>query len=81
MRLIAFAIRLVLFLLVLLFALANTHSVSLTLIPGVTGLTFEAPMALWMLGIFALGVLVCFLYLLPTLVAAWRKPAKDLNGN
>lgn len=81
MRLIAFVFRLALFLVVLLFALANTHPVSLTLVPGMDRLTFEAPMALWVVGIFALGVLVCFLYLLPTLVSAWRKPAKDLNGN
>jgi len=73
MRLLAFIIRTILFLLVLVFALANTHSVTMTLIPGVSGLSFEAPMVLWLLGVFTLGVLACFLFLLPTLMAGWRK--------
>ena len=73
MRLLAFIIRTMLFLLVLVFALANTHSVTMTLIPGVSGLSFEAPMVLWLLGVFTLGMIACFLFLLPTLMASWRK--------
>jgi len=47
--------------------------VKLTLVPGIEGLMFEAPMVVWLLGSFALGVAACFLFLLPTLVAAWRR--------
>lgn len=73
MRLLSFVVRILLFLLVLMFALANTHPVTLTLLPGVAGLTFEAPMVLWVLGIFCLGVFACLILLLPTLIAGWRK--------
>lgn len=73
MRLLSFITRIALFLLVLVFALANTHLVKLTLVPGIGGLIFEAPMVVWLLGSFALGVAACFLFLLPTLVAAWRR--------
>jgi hypothetical protein len=48
----------------------------LTLVPGVTGLSFEAPMVVWLLTVFCLGIVACFLFLLPTLVAAWRKGAR-----
>jgi uncharacterized integral membrane protein len=71
-------IRVVLFLVLLAFALANTHPVQLTLIPGVSGMTFEAPMVVWLLAIFTAGVLAAFLFLLPTLVRGWRKH-KDGN--
>lgn len=80
MRLISLLIRIAIFVFVLVFALANTHGVTLTLIPGIAGLTIEAPMVLWLLGIFSLGVLACFLMLLPTLMRAWRRPA-DSDGN
>ncbi len=73
MRLFSFITRIALFLLVLVFALANTHLVKLTLVPGIEGLMFEAPMVVWLLGSFALGIAACFLFLLPTLVAAWRR--------
>ena len=73
MRLLSFITRIALFLLVLVFALANTHLVKLILVPGIEGLIFEAPMVVWLLGSFALGVAACFLFLLPTLVAAWRR--------
>jgi len=73
MRLLSFITRIALFLLVLVFALANTQLVKLTLVPGIEGLIFEAPMVVWLLGSFALGVAACFLFLLPTLVAAWRR--------
>ena len=42
MRLLSFITRIALFLLVLVFALANTHLVKLTLVPGIEGLIFEA---------------------------------------
>lgn len=73
MRLLLFITRIALFLLVLVFALANTQLVKLTLVPGIEGLMFEAPMVVWLLGSFALGIAACFLFLLPTLVAAWRR--------
>jgi uncharacterized integral membrane protein len=73
MRLLSFITRIALFLLVLVFALANTQLVKLTLVPGIEGLMFEAPMVVWLLGSFALGIAACFLFLLPTLVAAWRR--------
>jgi len=73
MRLFSFIARIALFILVLVFALANTHLVTLTLVPGIEGLRFEAPIVVWLLGSFALGIAACFLFLLPTLVAAWRR--------
>lgn len=73
MRWIAFFLRIVLFLVVLVFALANTHPVVVTLIPGVAGLSFEAPMVVWLLTMFTAGVLACFIALLPTLVSNWRR--------
>ncbi len=76
MRLLSFIFRIFLFFLVLVFALANTHPVVLTLVPGVMGLSFEAPMVVWLLTVFCLGIAACFLFLLPTLVAAWRKGAR-----
>jgi len=73
MRLFSFIARIALFILVLVFALANTHLVTLTLVPGIEGLRFEAPIVVWLLGSFALGIAACFLFLLPTLEAAWRR--------
>lgn len=81
MRLLSLIVRIALFLLVLLFALANTHTVTLTLLPGVPGLAFDAPLVLWLVAVFALGVLVAVLFMLPTLVrksrAAKSKTAHD----
>lgn len=72
-------LRILIFLVVLVFALANTHPVQLTLIPGLSGMTFEAPMVVWLLAIFAAGVFAAFLFLLPTLVRGWRR--RDQDGN
>jgi lipopolysaccharide assembly protein A len=74
MRFIAFLFRAIVFILVLVFALANTQPVVLTLVPGVAGLRYEAPMVIWLLGIFMAGVIATFIFLLPTLIRGWRKP-------
>lgn len=73
MRLFRFVFRVALFLLVMIFALANTHPVTVTLIPGINGLTFEAPMMVWVLGVFLAGILAALFLLLPTLVRGWRR--------
>ncbi len=73
MRLLRFFFRVAIFLLVMIFALANTHPVTVTLIPGIQGLTFEAPMMVWVLGIFLAGIFACLFLLLPTLVRGWRR--------
>jgi uncharacterized integral membrane protein len=73
MQFIAFLLRAAIFILVLVFALANTQPVVLTLVPGVAGLRFEAPMVIWLLGIFVAGVAATFIFLLPTLIRGWRK--------
>jgi uncharacterized integral membrane protein len=65
-------VRIALFLLALFFALANTHSVTLTLVPGVSGLVLNAPLVLWLLAAFVLGALVALLYMLPSLVRKKR---------
>ena len=76
MRLLSLIVRVMVFLVALAFALGNTHPVTLTLVPGVSGLRFEAPMVLWLLGMFFAGVAACFIFLLPTLVAGWRKGSR-----
>lgn len=77
MRLFSLIVRIALFLLALVFALANTHTVKLTLLPGVPGLVFDAPMVLWLLAVFVLGVLVAVIYMLPTLVRKKRTPKTE----
>ncbi len=77
MRLLSLILRIVLFGLVLVFALANTETVLLTLLPGVPGLAFQAPLAVWLLMAFAAGVLMSLLVLMPTLVAAWRREKRE----
>jgi uncharacterized integral membrane protein len=77
MRLLSIVLKIVVFGLVLVFALANTQPVWLTLIPGVAGLAFHAPLALWLLAAFVAGVLGSLLVLLPTLVAAWRREKRE----
>jgi len=79
MRFLSFLFRTLIFILVLVFALANTHPVVLTLLPGVDGLRFEAPMVLWILAIFILGVGAAFLFTLPALIRGWRR--EKSNGN
>ena len=73
MRLLSLILRIAVFGLVLVFALSNTETVWLTLLPGVPGLAFQAPLAVWLLVAFAAGVVMSLLVLMPTLVTAWRR--------
>jgi len=77
MHLLSLILRIAVFGLVLVFALANTETVWLTLLPGVPGLAFQAPLAVWLLVAFAAGVVMSLLVLMPTLVTAWRRERRE----
>ena len=81
MKIFQWAVRTVLFLLVLSFSLRNTQNVSLELVPGYS---IEQPLIVLMLLTFILGVVVAWLMLLPSWLKARRlvnlQAAKDSSA-
>ena len=79
MKFIFFFAKLSFFIFVFVFALTNTHIVTLNIFPGVLDLAVEAPLVLWLCGFFLFGVVFTLVTLLPRIITIKKTKSTDVS--
>ena len=77
MRTFFLVVKSIIFLLVFLFSLNNTHVTTINVFPGVANIALDAPLIIWLLLFFVLGIVVTVIFFLPTVL----KKAKSKKSN
>ena len=77
MRTFFLIVKSIIFLIVFLFSLNNTHLTTINIFPGVADIAIDAPLIIWLLLFFFLGVVVTVIFFLPTVL----KNAKSKKSN
>ena len=68
MRTFFLIVKSIVFLIVFLFSLNNTHITTINVFPGVADIAMDAPLIIWLLLFFFLGVVVTVIFFLPTVL-------------
>ena len=77
MRTFFLIVKSIIFLIVFLFSLNNTHVTTIHVFPGVANIAVDAPLIIWLLLFFVLGIVVTVIFFLPTVL----KKAKSKKSN
>ena len=77
MRTFFLVVKSIIFLVVFLFSLNNTHVTTINILPGVADIAIDAPLIVWLLLFFFLGIVTTVIFFLPTVV----KNAKSKKSN
>ena len=77
MRTFFLVVKSIIFLVVFLFSLSNTHVTTVNIFPGVADIAVDAPLIIWLLLFFFLGIVITVIFFLPTVL----KNAKSKKNN
>jgi len=77
MRTFFLVVKSIIFLVVFLFSLNNTHVTTINIFPGVSDIAVDAPLIIWLLLFFLLGIVITVIFFLPTVL----KKAKSKKGD
>ena len=77
MRTFFLVVKAIIFLVVFIFSLNNTHVTTVNIFPGVVDIAIDAPLIIWLLLFFFLGIVVTVIFFLPTVL----KNAKSKKSN
>ena len=68
MRTFFLVVKSIIFLVVFIFSLNNTHVTTINIFPGVADIAIDAPLIFWLLLFFCLGIVVTVIFFLPTVL-------------
>ena len=77
MRTFFLVIKSIIFIVVFLFSLNNTHVTTVNIFPGVADIAVDAPLIIWLLLFFFLGIVITVIFFLPKVL----KNAKSKKSN
>ena len=77
MRTFFLVVKSIIFLVVFLFSLNNTHVTTVNIFPGVADIAVDAPLIIWLLLFFFLGIVITVIFFLPMVL----KNAKSKKSN
>ena len=77
MRTFFLVVKSIIFLVVFLFSLNNTHVTTVNIFPGVADIAVDAPLIIWLLLFFFLGIVITVIFFLPKVL----KNAKSKKSN
>ena len=77
MRTFFLVVKSIMFLAVFLFSLNNTHVTTVNIFPGVADIAIDAPLIIWLLLFFVLGIVITVIFFIPTVL----KNAKSKKSN
>ena len=77
MRTFFLVVKSIIFLVVFLFSLNNTHVTTINIFPGVADIAVDAPLIIWLLLFFFLGIVITVIFFLPAVL----KNAKSKKSN
>ncbi len=79
MRTFFLVVKLIIFFIVFLFSLSNTHITTINVFPGVADIAIDAPLIIWLLLFFFLGVVVTVIFFLPTVLKNTKSKKSNVS--
>ena len=79
MRIFFLVIKSIIFLVVFLFSLNNTHVTTVNIFPGVADIAIDAPLIIWLLLFFLLGIVITVIFFLPTVLKNAKSKKSDVS--
>ena len=79
MRTFFLVVKSIIFLVVFLFALNNTHVTTINIFPGVADIAVDAPLIVWLLLLFFLGIVITVIFFLPTVLKSAESKKSDVS--
>ena len=79
MRTFFLVVKSIIFLIVFLFSLNNTHVTTINVFPGVADIAIDAPLIIWLLLFFFLGVVVTVIFFLPTVLKNTKSKKSNVS--
>ena len=79
MRTFFLIVKSIIFLIVFLFSLNNTHVTTINVFPGVADIAIDAPLIIWLLLFFFLGVVVTQIFFLPTVLKNTKSKKSNVS--
>ena len=79
MRTFFLIVKSIIFLIVFLFSLNNTHVTTINIFPGVADIAIDAPLIIWLLLFFFLGVVVTVIFFLPTVLKNTKSKKSNVS--
>ena len=79
MRTFFLVVKSIIFLVVFLFSLNNTHVTTINIFPGVADVAVDAPLIIWLLLFFFLGIVITVVFFLPRLLKNAKSKKSDVS--
>ena len=79
MRTFFLVVKSIIFLLVFLFSLNNTHVTTINIFPGVADVAVDAPLIIWLLLFFFLGIVITVVFFLPRVLKNAKSKKSDVS--
>ena len=79
MRTFFLIVKSIIFLIVFLFSLNNTHVTTINIFPGVADIAIDAPLIIWLLLFFFLGVVLTVIFFLPTVLKNTKSKKSNVS--
>ena len=79
MRTFFLVVKSIIFLVVFLFSLNNTHVTTVNIFPGVADIAVDAPLIIWLLLFFFLGIVVTVIFFLPTVLKNTKSKKSNVS--
>ena len=79
MRTFFLIVKSILFLIVFLFSLNNTHITTINIFPGFFDIAIDAPLIIWLLLFFFLGVAVTVIFFLPAVLKNTKSKKSNVS--
>ena len=79
MRTFFLVVKSIIFLVVFLFSLNNTHVTTVNIFPGVADVAVDAPLIIWLLLFFFLGIVITVVFFLPRVLKNAKSKKSDVS--
>ena len=79
MRTFFLIVKSIIFLVVFLFSLNNTHVTTINIFPGVADIAVDAPLIFWLLLFFLFGIVITVIFFLPTVLKNTKSKKSDVS--
>ena len=79
MRIFFLLLKGIIFLVVFVFSLNNTHLVTINIFPGVANVAIDAPLILWLLLFFILGIILAAILFFPTILKNLKSKKRNVS--
>ena len=79
MRTFFLVVKSIIFLVVFLFSLNNTHVTTVNIFPGVADIAVDAPLMIWLLLFFFLGIVITVIFFLPTVLKNGKSKKSNVS--